>query len=146
MFSWFFIIEWATWETMESVAEESRVPNLVFVLDQMVSSSIVISIFRKYSKSRFISVTPFLVKSITQAEGTEKNQRGLKMRILLRELREIKKLLQSIKKNTEQSESKKILPLDFSDIEFKTDQDKMKFLEKLEALIKHLSAWIISSI
>lgn len=62
------------------------------------------------------------------------------MRILLRELREIKKLLQSIKKNTEQSESKKILPLDFSDIEFKTDQDKMKFLEKLEALIKHLSA------
>lgn len=62
------------------------------------------------------------------------------MRLILRELRAIKKLLQCIKKNTEQSEAKKILPLDFSDIEFKTEQDKKKFLQKLEALIKHLSA------
>ena len=66
--------------------------------------------------------------------------RKYKISLIIKEIREIKKLLQSIKKNTEQSGDKKLVLLDFSDIEFKTEQDKIKFLQKLEAFTKHLSA------
>ena len=61
-----------------------------------------------------------------------------KISLIIKEIREIKKLLQSIKKNTEQSGDKKLILLDFSDIEFKTEQDKIKFLKKLEAFTKYL--------
>ena len=65
--------------------------------------------------------------------------RKYKISLIIKEIREITKMLQSIKKNTEQSGDKKLVLLDFSDIEFKTEQDKIKFLQKLEAFIKHLS-------
>ena len=75
---------------------------------------------------------------ITRGSQKKEGERG--MRMILQELRAIKKLLLDIKNTMEQKRDKKILPLDFSDIEFKSEQDKVKFLQRLEAIIKHLSA------
>ena len=63
-----------------------------------------------------------------------------KISLILKEIRAIRKLLLDIKRYLEQRNERKLVLLDFSDIEFKTEQDKIKFLQKLEAFTKHLLA------
>jgi hypothetical protein len=62
-----------------------------------------------------------------------------KISLILKEIRAIRKLLLDIKRYLEQRNEQKLVLLDFSDIEFKTEQDKIKFLQKLEAFTEHLS-------
>ena len=61
-----------------------------------------------------------------------------KISLILKEIRAIRKLLLDIKRYLEQRNEQKLVLLDFSDIEFKTEQDKIKFLKKLEAFTKYL--------
>ena len=61
-----------------------------------------------------------------------------KISLILKEIRAIRKLLLDIKRYLEQRNERKLVLLDFSDIEFKTEQDKIKFLKKLEAFTKYL--------
>ena len=61
-----------------------------------------------------------------------------KISLILKEIRAIRKLLLDIKRYLEQRNEQKLVLLDFSDIEFKTEQDKIKFLQKLEAFTKYL--------
>jgi len=58
--------------------------------------------------------------------------------LIIKEIRAIRKLLLDIKRYLEQRNEQKLVLLDFSDIEFKTEQDKIKFLKKLEAFTKYL--------
>ena len=64
--------------------------------------------------------------------------REYKISLILKEIRAIRKLLLDIKRYLEQRNERKLVLLDFSDIEFKTEQDKIKFLKKLEAFTKYL--------
>ena len=64
--------------------------------------------------------------------------REYKISLILKEIRAIRKLLLDIKRYLEQRNKQKLVLLDFSDIEFKTEQDKIKFLQKLEAFTKYL--------
>ena len=64
--------------------------------------------------------------------------REYKISLIIKEIRAIRKLLLDIKRYLEQRNERKLVLLDFSDIEFKTEQDKIKFLKKLEAFTKYL--------
>ena len=64
--------------------------------------------------------------------------REYKISLILKEIIAIRKLLLDIKRYLEQRNKQKLVLLDFSDIEFKTEQDKIKFLQKLEAFTKYL--------